>query len=595
MKNILLKNCKIIDVESMKILKGSILIEEDIIKSINPKKSDIPSIHLSVDLQGKYLVPGFIESHIHIESSMMPPLQFCSVAVQHGTTTILVDPHEIANISGKSALEIWIDQAQKVPLDMYIGIPSCVPATHMEHSGATISIEDIKELISNDLVYGLGEMMNFPGIINNIGDAREKVDVVFNSGKIVDGHCPGVLGDDLKIYTSNGYNDGKNRIMNDHESTSASEVIEKLSIGMNIALRYGSATKDLDKILPELIKQKINLDKCSLCSDDLSPSDLFHLGHIDRIIRRSAEIFKEIGTDTHESAMIKAIRLATYTSGNYIQKFLKLTNRPPIGQLKPGFSANIVVLDNLELLKIHSVYHHGKIVYQKSKPPTFNLDYDYGILLKSMKIKEKLTASDFTVKYTGKNKVAKVNVIGITPISLVTEKLIKNLPISSEGTSKIIKRDFNQDILKIAVIERHHYTGNKSIGFIHGLGFYKGAFASTVAHDSHNLIIVGASDQEMADLGNFLREKGGGMAILYQGKYTYLPLQIGGLMSTESLQEIVSKYENIKNTVKTMGVMEQNIFMTLSFMALPVIPSLKISDIGLIDVEKFCPIDLVIE
>lgn len=595
MKNLLLKNAKIIDVELLQIFEGSILIEGDIIKKINPTENEIPQSTEIIDLQGKYVSPGFIESHLHIESSMMPPLQFCSIAVRHGSTTLAVDPHEIANVAGKLGIKVWIDQAKMVPLDMYVGIPSCVPATHMEHSGASITTEDIKELISDEFVYGLGEMMNFPGIIYDIGDSRTKVDIAYNAGKIIDGHCPGVKGEDLDKYISNGYLDGKIRIMNDHESTTTEEVIEKLEKGMFISLRYGSATKDMENILPGLIKANINLNRCGLCSDDLSPSDLLNQGHIDRIIRRAAEIFQKYAGDTKEKAILKAIRLATFTSGNYLQRFLSLTHRPPIGQIKPSFYANLTVLDDLEEISVFSVFHRGKLVYERDNLIPQIPPYDYGMLLKSMNLSKKITAQDFLIPYDGNDKSVKANTIGVTPISLITKHLVEVLPVGNEGDKKYIEADPSKDILKIAVFERHHGTGNRGIGFIKGLGIKDGAIASTVAHDNHNLIIVGASDQLMADLGNFLREKGGGMAILYQNQFTYLPLQVGGLMSLDKIEEIVAKYEAIKKKAKDMGCHEDNVFMTLSFMALAVIPSLKITDMGLVDVEKFEMIDLIAE
>ncbi len=579
----------------MKIFEGSILIEDDRIKSINPPNSEIPSSCEIIDLKGKFVSPGFIESHLHIESSMMPPLQFCSIAVQHGTTTMAVDPHEITNVAGKKAIKVWIEQAKLVPLDMYIGIPSCVPATHMEHSGATITPEDIKELILDDYVYGLGEMMNFPGIIYNIGDARDKVEIAYQAEKLIDGHCPGVRGEELEKYISNGHLDEKVRIMNDHESTSADEVIEKLNKGMFIALRYGSATQDLNNILPELIKKNINLDHCSLCSDDLAPSDLLKDGHIDRIIRRTAQLFQKHAGDDLNTATIKAIRLATFNAGNYLQKFLSLTNRPPIGRIKPSFSANLIILDNLSEVSVYSVFHRGKLVFERGKIVPKITSYNYGSLLKSMNLSKSLSAKDFRIPYTGFENSIKVHTIGVTPISLITKHLIEELPVKKKEEKMFIEPDLSRDILKIAVFERHHGTGNHGIGFIKGIGIKDGAIASTVAHDNHNLIIVGTSDELMADLGNFLREKGGGMAILYKNKYTYLPLQIGGLMSTETIEEIVSKYNAIKEVARKMGCSEQNIFMTLSFMALAVIPALKITDIGLVDVEAFKLIDLIVK
>ncbi len=594
MASLYLRNGKIVDVENLTVNQGSILITNGIIERVDISDDLIPTDAIINDLQGKYITPGFIETHLHIESSMMPPLQFCSVAIKHGTTSLLVDPHEIANVAGVPALHTWIDQAKKVPMDMYVAIPSCVPATHMEHSGATIGLPEIQNLIDNEFIYGLGEMMNYPGIIYGLGDARAKVDLVYDYGKIVDGHCPGVIGEDLQNYVTNGHLDGKVRIMNDHESTDIEEVLEKLQIGMFIALRYGSATQDLDVILPKLIQRGVDMDHCTLCTDDLSPSELLKNGHMNRIIKRTAEIYLENGISSKEEATIRAIRLATLTAGNYMEKFLKKTNRPQVGRIQPKFKANLLILENLEKISISSVIHNGKFIIREGKTLALPVTYDYGNLLQSVNIQKAIIESDFSVIYSGEDNQVPVNVIGITPSSLITEKRVFQLATSQINGRKIINRDLHNDILKIAVFERHHETGNHSVGFIQGLGIKMGALASTVAHDSHNLIVAGTNDADMTKLANFMRENGGGMAAIYDGKIVHFPLQIGGIMSSDPLETIVSNYNSVKEVAKQMGSPLENVFMTLSFMALPVIPALKITDVGLIDVEKFEPIDLIV-
>ncbi|MHA1674386.1 MAG: adenine deaminase C-terminal domain-containing protein, partial [Promethearchaeota archaeon] len=402
-----------------------------------------------------------------------------------------------------------------------------------------------------------------------------------------------VIGENLQKYVTNGHLDGKVRIMNDHESTEVDEVMEKLQIGMFIALRYGSATKDLDMILPELIQRGVDLDHCTLCSDDLAPNELLNNGHMNRIIKRTAEIFLENGISSKEEAMIRAIRLATYTAGNYMDKFLAKTNRPGVGKIQSKFKANLLILDNLEDISISSVLHNGKFIIQEGKTITLPETYDYGNLLHSVNIKKEIKESDFSIKYDGENTQVPVNVIGITPLSLITEKRVFQLPIQQGNGKKSIDRDLSNDILKIAVFERHHDTGYHSVGFIQGLGIIKGALASTVAHDSHNLIIAGTNDADMAKLANYMRKHGGGMAAIYNEKIVHFPLQIGGLMSLDPLETIVSNYNAVKEAAKQMGSHLDNVFMTLSFMALPVIPAIKITDVGLIDVEKFELIDLI--
>ena len=591
---ILLKNCKIVDVNTISIQHGDILVNNGIIQEINPQGTLPQNIRI-IDLQGKYVSPGFIESHMHIESSMMPPLEFAHYSVKHGTTTMLVDPHEIANVAGMRGIQLWLDQAQQVPMDIFIGIPSCVPATNMEHSGAEISLKDIRTLINNNQIYGLGEMMNFPGIIYDLGDARKKVDVAYNFGKLVDGHCPGLSGEELKTYISNGFLDGQVRIMMDHECTSADEVREKLNAGMYIALRYGSATRDLDSILPELLENHVDLNKCLLCSDDLSSAELLEHGHVDRIIKRTRDIFMQKTNLTKEQATIQAISMATRTPGNYLEQFLNLTHRPPTGQISLNYQANLIVFDSLEDMDIISVIHDGEFVFKDGRFLHTIPEYDYSDFLQSVRITQPFSVSNFVVPYSGSNKTVNINVIQTTPISLLTEKVVEEMEISEIHGIKHIKTDLSRDLLKIAVFERHNDTGFHSIGFIKGIGIKSGAIASTVAHDSHNLIVIGTDDESMMQVANFMKKNGGGMVAYTKDKIVHFPLPIGGIMSTDPIEKIVEDYSAVKAAAQEMGSPNQNVFMTMSFMALPVIPHLKITDMGLIDVDQFHPIDLILE
>ena len=591
---ILLKNCKIVDVNTISIQHGDILINNGIIQEINPQENILQNIRI-IDLQGKYVSPGFIEAHMHIESSMMPPLEFAHYSVKHGTTSMLVDPHEIANVAGMKGIQLWLDQAKQVPMDIFIGIPSCVPATNMEHSGAEISLKDVTALIGNNQVYGLGEMMNFPGIIYDLGEARKKVDVAFEFGKLVDGHSPGLSGDDLKTYISNGYHDGKIRIMMDHECTTADEVREKLSAGMYIALRYGSATRDLDAILPDLLENLVDLNKCLLCSDDLSSAELLEHGHIDRIVKRARDIFAQKSNLSKEQATIQAISMATRTPGNYLAPFLKLTHRPLVGQISPSYQANLIIFDSLEDLNTFDVIYQGEFVFKAGNFLYTIPDYDYSEFLHSVNITKLFTAQDFVVPYSGSSATVKINVIQTTPISLLTEKAVMDMKISEINGNNLIEADLSRDLLKIGVFERHHDTGFHSLGFIKGIGIKSGAIASTVAHDSHNLIIIGTDDESMMQVANFMKIKGGGMATYTKEKVVYFPLPVAGLMSTEPIEKIVENYTAVKAAAREMGSPNENVFMTMSFMALPVIPHLKITDAGLIDVDKFHPIDLILE
>jgi len=588
----ILKNARIIDVEELSIKLRHIIIDNGEIIDILPISEQIPEIEDIIDLKEQYVSPGFIESHLHIESSMMPPLEFVKYAVKHGTTSALVDPHEIANVSGKEGIRSWIDQAKLTPMDIYIGIPSCVPATHLENSGAEINVSDIKEFLTqsndeSDQIYGLGEMMNFPGIIHGFGNAREKVDAAISAGKIVDGHCPGVTGKDLLSYVSNGKNDGIVRIRSDHESTTASEVIEKINAGMFIFLRYGSATRDLDRILPDLIEENIDFQHIMLCSDDLSPSELYKRGHVDRIIKQARDIFLEKTRMSLEQTTCKAISLATLNPGKYIDPFLKLTNRLPIGKISKGYKANLVIFKTLESIDISYVIFNGEIVVKDNSLQNEMPSYDYSKFLNSVNISNNITTDDFIIPYNGNNHFVQANIIQTTPISLITKRKQIKMPIIEIKGEKQIVSNPEKDILKIAVFDRHHKTGSHSIGLIKGIGIKNGAIASTVAHDNHNLIIVGTDDDSMAKIANIMREKGGGMASLRNDSLTYFPLPIAGLMSSDPIEKIVENYDIVKKSAREMGSPLENVFMTLSFMALAVIPEIKITDMGIVDVNSF--------
>lgn len=596
----ILKNANIIDVEDLSIKLRNIIIENGEIIDILPITETIPENRNIIDLKNQYISPGFIEAHLHIESSMMPPLEFAQYSVKHGTTCAFVDPHEIANIYGKEGIDLWIKQSKLSPMDIFIGIPSCVPATHLEHSGAEIKVEDIKDYLKKfekekDYIYGLGEMMNFPGIIHGFGDAREKVDIAISAGKIVDGHCPGISGEDLLSYVSNGKMDGIVRIKSDHESTTASEVIEKIKAGMYIALRYGSATRDLDRILPDLIESNIDFQRIMLCSDDLSPSELYNRGHVDRIIKQARDIFLEKTRFSLEKATCKAISLATLNPGKYIEPFLNRSKRLPIGKIAKGYKANLVVFKTLESIDISKVIYNGEIVVIDNNLQNKIPKYDYSKFLNSINISHKITPEDFIIPYTGKKNIVKVNVIQTTPISLITKHIKEECAVVEKKGKKQIISDPENDLLKIAVFERHHNTGFHSIGLIKGIGIKNGAIASTIAHDNHNLIIIGTDDESMAKLANIMREKGGGMAALWNDQLTYFALPIAGLMSYDPIENIVSNYDNVKKAARNMGSEIENVFMTMSFMALAVIPEIKITDMGLVNVNSFKIIDLIEE
>jgi len=593
MAGLLLKNCRVFDLENQKIRSADVLIERELIKQIAPVgglqarglKSEV------LDLKGKYLAPGLIDAHLHIESSMLTPLEFAQAAVVHGTTAIFVDPHEIANVR-KEGIDLFLKLAEIVPLDLYVGIPSCVPATHLEDAGAEVTLEDIKRLIAHPRAYGLAEMMNFPGIIHGFGDARAKVDLVYGQGKIVDGHCPLVGGADLVSYITNGKKDGILRIMSDHESTGYEEALEKSRAGMYVAMRYGSASKDLNKILPGFIKNQDNLNRLMLCSDDLEAFELEADGHLDRTLRRTREIILENSVLNLDQATMIALRLACLNPGKYFERFFKLVKESPIGEVREGYRANLVVFQDLETLKVDQVLVRGKLVAKSGRLIGKERKSSFKGFLNTVNLGKTFTPEDFRIQSPSSGPATggmKVNVIEAIPNSLLTKKLVLEILVQ-EGE---FKADPGRDLAKIAVIERHRATGKFALGLVKGLGIKKGAVACTVGHDSHNLMVVGVDDRAMASAVNHLAETGGGMIAVSGKKKVFHSLEVAGLMSEKSAKQVAASYQKVKTQAKAQGTPLDNIFMTLSFLALPVIPELKITDQGLVDVTKFDFIPLI--
>jgi len=580
--DLMLKGGQIIDVRAKRIFWGDILVKKGAIIKIS-NAADESAVKHVIDVSGNYIAPGFIDSHLHIESSMLSPLAFSQEAVRHGTTSLFVDPHEIANVAGRDGIRLFLEQSDLAPLDIFIGVPSCVPATDMEDSGASITMDDIKDLIHDSRIYGLGEMMNFPCIIKGNGDARERCDFVFNYGKIVDGHCPGVIDKDLDTYITNGKNDGIARITSDHQVLSFDEAVGKISRNMFVALRYGSVTKDIDKILPALVANNMDLSRFMLCSDDLNLFEFFKEGHIDRIIKRAYQIIKQNSDLDDEQAAISAISLGTINPASYYSKFFRFHNLPAIGEVAIGKKANLVVLSSLKDIEVEKAIYNGCLVVDNKKYLKQSIFYDYSGFSGRLKIGKPLTPDDFRIRYTGCETLLDVNVIEIVENSLLTKHQI--LPFTV--INKELKADAEKDIAKIAVIERHNATGSFSLGFVKGLGIKKGVIASTISHDSHNLVVVGFDDDAMAKAAEFLTETGGGMAAITNGRISCFPLSIGGLMSTAGIEDAVRDFQIIMNAADKTGSHLDNIFMELAFLSLPLIPELRITNRGLVDVVKF--------
>lgn len=517
---------------------------------ISFSNSEIISIEKSSVEYDNYILPGLIDAHVHIESSMITPGAFAVAAVKQGTTGTVSDPHEIANVLGTEGIDYMIRDAEKVPVNFWFGAPSCVPATGFETNGAVIDHIGIRQLLMRREIKYLAEIMNFPGVIYNDKEVREKLRIAKKLKKPVDGHAPGLKGEMLKKYISAG-------ISTDHECSSLEEGIEKISLGMKVLIREGSAARNLDS-LKELIRT--NPDMVMLCSDDIHP-EMLAKRHINKLV---AKLIVE-GFDPFD-----VIRSCTVNPA--------LHYRLEAGLLKPGQPADFIIVDDYRKMNVletwikgEKVYDRGNVLFTYSKGPAVNNFICSKIMTREIKVA---------------NKGNKIQIIEAFDGELITKRTIVET-----GHGDFIEADLNTDILKIVVKDRYH-DAPPAIGFIRGFGIKKGAFASSVAHDNHNIICVGTNDEDIVTAINEIVRLKGGISVTSGGKTSSLKLNIAGIMSDSSCGEVARKYETLTKKVKDMGSNLKAPFMTLSFMALLVIPELKIGDKGLFDVEKFCPASL---
>jgi adenine deaminase len=555
---LVLKNCRIVNVFSSEIIEGDIAIIGGKIAGIGNYEGEE-----EMDMEGRYAAPGFIDSHVHIESSMVSPIQFARAIVPRGTTTIIADPHEIANVRGIDGIKYILASSENIPLNVFIMLPSCVPATKFENSGAVLEAEELRELIHHPRVIGLGEAMNYPGVIAAEEGIIKKLDLA--KGMIIDGHGPGIDGLMLNAYAAGG-------IRTEHECTSVLEMENRLRLGMYILMRQGTAAQNLRELIRGVTRE--NMRRCLFCTDDKHPDDILQNGHIDNSIR----IAIKDGIDP-----IAAIQMATINAA----ECYRLRN---IGGIAPGYKADIVIIDNLKDFNIVKVFKNGELV-GRDKEALFSaegIDQDYSMVSNTVKA-AKVTSLDFNMELMSDV----VNVIRILPHSLLTKKAVRKVD-TEDGNFKYNK---NLDILKIAVIERHKGTGNIGLGLIEGFELKNGAIALTIAHDSHNLIVIGDSDENMVIAANEVIEIGGGIAICSGGEIKgSLRLPIGGLMSDEPMEEVDKVLHKMLEVAYTELKMNSEIdpFMTLAFMALPVLPEIKLTDMGLFDVNNYEFMDLCI-
>ncbi|MDF2096765.1 adenine deaminase [Aquibaculum arenosum] len=500
------------------------------------------------DARGRIVVPGFIDTHVHVESSMVTPVEFGRCVLPRGTTTAICDPHEISNVLGAEGLEYFLQVAGKIPLDLFVQLSSCVPATHLETSGAALTAQELSRWRDHPRSLGLAEMMNFPGLLAKDPGVLDKLAAF--EGRHIDGHAPMVSGRDLCAYAACG-------IRNCHESSSLAEAEEKLSRGLQVLLREGSVAKNLDTLIPLLTERTWPF--LAFCTDDRNPLDIEREGHLDYLIRRAIAL---------GAPALDVYRCVSWAAARHFG----LADR---GMVAPGQRADLVLLDDLETCAVSRVIAAGRPVDEAllAEDPGI-APVGYG----SMKLAP-VTAEAFDVPVGLPQPV-----IGIIPLSLVTERL--DLALPERGGLRL--PDPEQDVLRVAVVERHRHSGNIGRGFVKGFGFREGALAASVGHDSHNVTVIGASTRDMAVAVNRLIELGGGFVAVRDGKVlAELPLPVAGLMSDRPFAEVAAALKPLQAATQAMGCPLPDPFIQMAFLALPVIPHLKITDRGLVDVDRF--------
>ena len=549
--DLLLKNVKLVNVFSGDIHETNIAIAGS--KIVGFGEHDAKKV---IDLDGHYVAPGFIDGHIHIESTMVTVPQFARAVVPQGTTSVVIDPHEIANVLGLDGIRYMLESSKYNPLNVYVMLPSCVPSTHMETAGSELLWYDLTVLVNNPWVLGLGEMMNYPGVLSLESDVLDKLRAF--AGHRIDGHAPGLSGHDLSAYIAAG-------IRSDHECTTAHEAQEKLRQGMWIMIREASTARNLSELLPLVTPE--NSRHCMFVTDDRHPADLMDEGHINYLIKKAISL---------GLPPVTAIQMATMNTAQYFRLREK-------GAIIPGFSADLTVFDNFEDFNILQVYRDGQLVAEDGKllfvPP----------VKRAIPIRGSINVNweSIDLKISAESK--RLKVIGIVPHQLITEQLIEE-PKTENGAAVA---DITRDILKIAVIERHLGSGNLGKGFIKGFGLKRGAIASSVAHDSHNIVVIGTNDQDMMTAIKEIAMMRGGLCVVDGGQIIgRLPLPIAGLMSDRPIEQVRSNLTQLMEAANHIGSQVDDPFMVMSFMALPVIPRLKLTDMGLVDTTQFAIVPL---
>lgn len=545
--DLLLHNAQLVNVYSGEIYPADVALLGDRIIGIGEGYA----AHKEIDLKGSYLAPGLIDAHVHIESAMVGVRQFAAAVVPRGVTAVVADPHEITNVLGLDGIRYMFDQAKYGQLSMYVMVPSCVPSTHLATAGAYLEAKDIAALQNDRWVLGLAEMMNYPGLVNEDQGVLDKIEAF--KTRVLDGHAPGLSGLPLNAYVAAG-------IGSDHECTTVAEAQEKLRLGMYILMREATNAHDLANLLPLITPD--NARRICFCTDDRHPGDLLDQGSVDYLVRTAIRS----GVD-----LVTAIRMATLNTAEWFRMYDR-------GGIRPGNRADLIVFDDPEAFDVRLVVRDGQVVAEDGTLLPFNVPERPSYLRGSMNI------NWHTVNFTIPAEGRRAHVIGVVPDQLVTEDRVLEIP----ATSGVAKPDPERDIIKMAVIERHMATGNVGKGFVQGLGLRRGAIASTIAHDHHNLIVAGTDNISLTTAAAAVADMGGGLAVADGIRILgRLPLPVAGLMSTKPITEVRRQLDEVISAARSLGSELHDPFMALGFLALEVIPHLKLTDQGLVDVDKF--------
>lgn len=553
--DLLLKNAQIVNVFSGEIYRHNVAVWDKFIVGFGDYEAK-----RTIDLEGLYLAPGFIDGHVHTESAMVEIPQFARAVVPRGTTSVVCDPHEIANVMGYDGIRYILESSKYNPMNVFIMLPSCVPSTPFETSGSELRAFDLYPFFSEKWVLGLAEVMNYPGLLKVEPELMDKLKI--SHSKRIDGHAPGLSGRKLYAYVASG-------VASDHECTTVEEAREKLRLGLHIMIREGTAAKNMKDLLPLVTPE--NSHRCFFVTDDRHPSDLVNEGHMDHAVRAAVAL---------GLPPVTAIQMATLNTARYF-----MLNEH--GAIAPGYFADLVAFESLERIEVKKVFKNGELVAENGKPMWDPPERPRMALRGSVNIKW-LEGDEFMIKAEG----PKIRVIELQEDQLITKELIAEAKI----VDGLAVSDIERDLVQLAVIERHQASGKMGHGFVKGFGLREGALATSIAHDAHNIIVLGANHEDMMAAAIQLNKMGGGLVVAKAGKViSDLPLPVAGLMSRRPLEEVNKQLQALIEIAHLLGVRPQDPFMTLSFLALPVIPELKLTDQGLVNVDRFERVELFLE